>query len=829
VLRNYLTIALRNLIRHKLYSVINIAGLAVGLTCALFIILFVRDELSYDKWVPDSANLYRVEQTIYPPGRPPLALAVISFPMPAAMRDEIPEVTGMTRLWSEPMTLTVGERQFPETVDVVDPDFFQVIKLPLIAGNPAEVFRQPESVVLSEAAARRYFGNANPIGRTITDAKGQCADGDTQCRNSTVPLTVTGIVRDLPHNSQLKGDVFLPNTSIADYNDVTQKQSWLSQNGWGYVTLAPGTDPRVVIAKMAPVLDRALGPALRQIHLNVPGSRAYELHLTPFAQVHLSSERWTFNLTPPGSYTTLYGIVAIGFLILLVACFNFMNLATARAMMRAREIALRKTLGAARRQLIVQFLGESMLMALLGLVLALALAEVLLPVLGRFLQRPLDFHYLTAWPVLLLILAVALAAGLVSGTYPALVLSGFRPATVLRNNSSGHAGSGRLRATLVVLQFSVSIGLGIAAAVVFGQIRFARAMELGFHRDNVLIVGHAGRVFADGQTSFVQALRSNPGILDMALSDMAPFDMGQSLDGIRLPGQPDLILLNRIVISPDFPRFYGMRLLAGRELSTNRSQDRMNTMKNSAEGDPANTGHNLLINETAAARLGFTPQQAAGQSIIYNNYPATIVGVLADAKLQGAREPVKATAYVYDPQRPAQLSLRLRPDTIPQTLAFVDKSWHAFAPIAAVNRHFLDDSFEALYREDERQGEIFGILVGIAICIASLGLFGLAAFTAGRRTKEIGLRKVVGARTRDVMLLLLWQFSIPVLIANLIAWPLAWYYLHGWLQGFAYRIPLGAGYFLGAGAVALVIAWITVATHAVRVARARPIAALRYE
>jgi putative ABC transport system permease protein len=825
--RNYLTVALRNLIRQKLYSVINIAGLAVGLACALFIILFVRDELSYDTWVPDSANLYRIEQTIHVPGRPPLVMAMTEFPLPAAMRDEFPEVTGMTVLVQEPMTLTIGDRQFREVVNVVDPDFFRVIKLPLIAGDPAMVFRQPESIVLSAAAARKYFGSVNPIGRTITDAMGHCADNDTPCRDTTVPLTVTGVMRDLPHNSQLSGDVFIPNTSIADYNWAL-KQDWLSQSGWSYVTLAPGTDPQALVAKLPPLLDRALGGPLKKLGIsNMRGSQAYEVHLTPFAQVHLTSDRWAFNMTAPGSWTTLYGIIAIGVLILLVACFNFMNLATARAMLRAREIALRKTLGARRGQLVLQFLGESVLMALLALVLALAMSEILLPSFADFVQRPVDFHYLTDWPVLALILAVAVAAGLISGSYPAMILSSFRPATVLRNNSSGQAGSGRLRATLVVLQFAVSIGLGIAATVVFSQISYARNIDLGFHRDNILVVGHAGRVFADGRQSFVQALRTNPGILDIALSSMVPFDVGQSVDGFKVPGQPELILLNKMVISPDFPRFYGMRLVAGRELSAMRSQDEMDARF--GVGDPANAGHNLLINETAALRLGFTPQQAVGQTVLYNSIPVHIAGVLADAKFVGAREPPKATYYAYDPKAAAQLSLRLRPDMIPQTLAFIDKSWQAFAPIAAVNRHFLDDSFDQLYSDEQRQGRMFGMFVGIAIFIACLGLFGLAAFTAGRRTKEIGIRKVFGARTRDVVLLLLAQFSIPVLVSNLIAWPLAGYYLHGWLQGFAYRISLSPLYFLGAAAVALIIAWITVWAHAIRVARSRPIGALRYE
>lgn len=825
--RNYLTVALRNLIRQKLYSVINITGLAVGLVCALFIILFVRDELSYDTWVPGSANLYRVELTIYPPGRPPLPSARTPIPLPAAMRDELPEVTGMTVIEQEPMTLTVGNRQFRETVNVVDPGFFRVIKLPLLAGDPAMVFRNPESVLLSAAAARKYFGSQNPIGRTITDAMGHCADNDTPCRDTTVPLTVTGVMRDLPDNSQLTGDVFIPNTSITNYN-WEAKEQWLNQEGWSYVTLAPGTDPGAVIAKLPPLLDRDLGGSLRQLGMpHLRGSQVYKVHLTPFGQVHLTSDRWEANMTPPGSWTTLYGIMAIGVMILLVACFNFMNLATARAMLRAREIAMRKTLGARRGQLVIQFLGESILMALLALVLALSVAENLLPAFANFLQRPIDVYHLADWAVLLSIFIVAIAAGLISGSYPALVLSGFRPATVLRTNSSGQAGSGRLRAALVVLQFAVSIGLGIAAIVVFSQIRFARNIDLGFHRDNILIVGHAGRVSIQGRESFVQALRSNPDILDIALSNTAPFDSDQPLESIRVAGQPDLILLNMMVISPNFPTFYGMRLVAGRELSALRSQDEIATR--GSERDSANAGHNMLINEAAAARLGFTPQQAIGHTVLYHNDSVHIVGVLADTKFDGAREPVRPTFYVYDPKDPAQLSLRLRPEAIPRTLAFIDKSWHAFAPIAVVNRHFLDDSFDKLYSQDQRQGQMFGIFVGVAIFIACLGLFGLAAFTAGRRTKEIGIRKVFGARIRDVVVLLLAQFSIPVVLSNLIAWPLAAYYLHGWLQGFAYRITLSPLYFLGTAAVALIIAWITVWAHALRIARSSPGDALRYE
>jgi putative ABC transport system permease protein len=303
---------------------------------------------------------------------------------------------------------------------------------------------------------------------------------------------------------------------------------------------------------------------------------------------------------------------------------------------------------------------------------------------------------------------------------------------------------------------------------------------------------------------------------------------------VQVPGKPDKMLINRNEINPDFPKVIGLHLIAGRFLSDSRADDRMDLVSAFAGGHlnptPQNEGHNVLINAAAAARLGFTPQEAIGKTIMIFQNHVHIVGVLANANFSGAREPAKPVIYLYDPKETAlNLAVRLRPGTIPQTLAFIDKSWRAFSPAAGIQREFLDQDFNELYQVDQRQGTMFGIFVAIAIFIACLGLFGLAAFTAGRRTREIGIRKVFGARIRDVVLLLLWQFSIPVLLANVIAWPLAWYYLHGWLEGFAYRITLGPLYFIAAGLVALVIAWATIFVHAWRVARANPIHALRHE
>jgi putative ABC transport system permease protein len=352
-------------------------------------------------------------------------------------------------------------------------------------------------------------------------------------------------------------------------------------------------------------------------------------------------------------------------------------------------------------------------------------------------------------------------------------------------------------------------------------------MELGFNHDNILVLSSASRLAPEQRHAIVEALRTNPGVADVGMSFRVPFDQGLSHALVQVPGQADSITLLWNAIDPGYPKLFGMKLLAGRLPSETRGDDQIHSMEPGTE--PLNEGRNLLINAAAAHRMGWTPKQAVGQVILFNHAHVRIIGVLADAKVRGAREPIEEEAYPYVPDYPMQVAMRLRPGMISRTVNAIDHTWRAFSPSVAVKYNFLDDSFDRLYQADERQGEMFGAFVLVAIFIACLGLFGLAAFTAGRRTKEIGIRKVFGARIRDVVLLLLWQFSIPVLIANLIAWPVAWYYLHGWLQGFSYRISLSPLYFLGAGLVALVIAWATVFSHARRVAGANPIHALRYE
>ena len=825
---NYLIIALRNIVRHKLYSFINIAGLAVGLASLILIILYVRDELSYDKWIPGSDKLYRVELTLHPPGRPDILLAQTSMPVPVTMHDQLPEVRAATRLALENMAITVDGHAFSELVSVVDPNFLQIVPLPLVAGDPRTVLSHPESVVLTQSMARKYFGDADPIGKTISPLKPPCLPTAPTCDNSLVPLKVTGVLRDLPHNTHLYVDMLVPNTSIVDRVSQEAKQCWVCNNRtFGYVTLAPGADPATVLAKLRPVIDRSVDLSAFTT-VKVPGSKILEVRLMPFQDTHLTTDQY-FGMKPPGSWTTLYGMGAIGILILLVACFNFMNLATARATMRAREISLRKCVGARRGQLIAQFLGESVLISLLALVVALALVEVLLPGYGSFLQAPLALHYLSDWPLMLGLVAIAVAAGLVGGLYPALVLSGFRPAAVLRANQSGNPGSGTLRTTLVVLQFAVSIGLAIAAMVVYQQIDFVRHLDLGFRRENIVTIS-ANRLSPQGMKSFADAIARGPGIAGVTRSSITAFQgVGNGLI-VQKPGDPQMFTPTHTAVTPDYFQLYGIKILAGRGLSAGRGEDVFSYEGNLSAPDAAkNEGHNVMVNAKMAQQLGFEPSAILGRTFIFGKARMKVIGVTADTLIEGARSPAGPMVYVYAPDQPQTFSIRIQPGHSAEAMAFIDRTSHAFLPNIPMPHNFLDDSFERLYSADKKQGQMFAVFVAIAIVIACMGLFGLAAFTAGRRTKEIGIRKVFGARIRDVVFLLLWQFSIPVLIANLIAWPIAWYYLHGWLQGFSYRITLNPLYFLGAGLVALLIAWATVFSHARRVAGANPIHALRYE
>ncbi|HXR89375.1 MAG TPA: ABC transporter permease [Steroidobacteraceae bacterium] len=823
MLRHYLIMAARSLVKHKLYSFINVVGLAVALACAILILLFVQDQLSYDAWIPDTANLYRLEVTFLPPGVPPARLALCPFAVLTAVGQRIAGVKAVTHVVPEKMTVTAGARQFPENVTVVDPNFFRVIKLPLVAGNPARVLAQPESIVLSQSEAHKYFGEQDPVGKVLKVSgvfPGACKASDSACFSAVHALTVTGVLRDLPHGTQLVADFVVPNTSRADELPNSYKYGgWTGTGGdYGYVELRKGVAPATVLAALEPILDQSIDVA-KSFGVKLTGSQLEHYDLTPFRDVHLTSDRY-LGMKPGGSWTTIYGFTAVAFLIVLVACSNFMNLATARATLRAREVAVRKVAGAQRRQLMAQFLGETLLTALLSLAIALSAAEVLLPAYDRFLGEPIAFHYLANWKALCAIAVGVIGVGVVSGLYPALVLSAFRPASSLKPGGSGQSGSVLLRSILVVCQFAVSIGLGIAVIVVFRQIGFARALNLGFDRYGLIIVHGSINLPPSERERMERLLRSGPGIAGTTLSSGVPFDNGQVNNlFVAAEGQPQTLTAEFYFISPSFPSLYGMRLLAGRFLSAEHGTDLRSTAG----------VNNVLINAEAARRFGYAPSAAIGRMLVAGNTHLRVVGVLGNAITDGLTSPVQPAIFMQSPDDTTLLSVRVRPGELPEALAYLDRTWHSIAPNVAIDRNFFSDRFNQLFASDERTGTIFGAFVGIAVFIACLGLFGLVVFTAERRTKEVGIRKIVGARSADIVSLMLWRTSVPVVTANIIAWPIAYYYLRHWLEGYAYHIELSPIYFLVAAGAALAITWVTVYANTLRLARTSPVEALRYE
>jgi len=818
---NYLVTAWRNLVRHKLYGFINIAGLTVGLACAIFILLYLRDELSWDTWIPDSENLYRVESTYHMPGRDHDFFTLTPFPVTTTMRAQIPEVVAQMHIMPQTMTAQIGDRQFPVTVNAVEPNFFQMIKLPLVKGDPVTALSKPASLVVSEATAKKFFGAANPIGRNVLLAG-----------KST--LVVTGVLRDLPHNTHLVVpgmDLMMPIGSPADQMPPQARNAWLNIGGTGYVKLSPKADLAAVQAKLIPILDKNID-VKKQMNMDMRGSQILDLHITPFRGIHLLP----FGQTEKGSMNTIYTFSAVAVLILLIACFNYMNLATARAAVRAREIALRKVMGARRSQLMVQFLGESLLTALVSLALAIGIVEALLPAYDSFLARPITFNVLTDWQLTLTILGIAVGAGVLGGLYPALLLSGFRPAARLGTAVSGIGGSGLLRTTLVVLQFAISIGLGITMIVMFAQIRYARQVDLGFDRHNLIVLNGNGPIAPPSVESLAQTLAADPAIEGVGRSSATPFDGSINVASVSLPEKTEKFVLRNVLINADFLKVYGIKVLAGRNFSRERGLDAPppppppDPTKPPPPPPTPPANRNILISGAAARQFGFTPQQAVGHVLTLEGQGhITVVGVVGDTNFDGMQSAMQPFMFFYNPNATRSITVRAKPGQTQAALAAIDRVWRRFVPTTSIQRRFQDESFDKLFAADERENTIFALFVGIAIFIACLGLFGLASFTAERRTREIGVRKVFGAKTRNIVRLLLWQFSIPVLVANVIAWPLAWYYLRHWLEGYAYRITLNPLYFLTAGLIALAIAWATVIVHTVLTARANPIKALRYE
>ncbi|HYD14549.1 MAG TPA: ABC transporter permease [Allosphingosinicella sp.] len=828
--RNYMTVAWRAMQRDPLFTIINLFGLAVGLAGCLLIVLFIRYELSFDDWLPDGDRVYQLQRISTSGTESGQRTAQTSFVAATAMPPQFPEIEKATGLiGTGGIFRRDGELVELDDVYITDANFLDVLKLPLIAGDPATALAEPGSIVLTESSARQLLGRTDVLGATVNRV---ITGGDR-------PVRVTGVLRDLPANSHLRiAALYRPGIALTGpgYERYTQ-WDWVS--AWVYVRLRPGATVEAITRRMPATLQRVVPASQR--NRSASDGLGFTQDLFNIREINTGPiDSGTMRAGTSMKTLVTFGIVAA--FLLIVACVNFTNLATARASRRAREVGLRKTLGATRLQLVVQFLAEAFAIVIVAGLLALALTELALPFLNGLLGEPIAMHYVGPHGILLPLGLLLALVGVLSGAYPAFFLSRYRPSQVLKANqgSADTPGAGRLRTGLVVIQFAVSIALIICTAIIYAQTLYARSLDPGYRVSGLLFVEDPGWLGERQQIeTFMRRVAAIPGVTSVARVGITPNPGTTSGFTVRAQGAPTAVNLQIVDIDGNAFSTLGMRLLAGRSVTDEREMDVGAPRFNS---DPERDrlieqrGLNVVVDESAARTLGYSdPQAAIGRQIIpqpgdgHAVAPYTIVGVVNDARFASARFEARPNIYYVSPAGHLSLAVRFEGANGARVMSAIETLWKASVNDTPFRGFFADARIAEMYDRDERRAQMFAVFAAFAILISCLGLFGLAAFTAQHRTKEIGIRKVFGAGTRDIVRLLAWQFTRPVLLANLIAWPVAWWAMRNWLSEFENRIDIGPGPFVIAGLLALVIAVGTIAGHAIRVARANPIHALRYE
>lgn len=802
MIKHYLKVFWRNLQRYKFHSILNILGLAVGIACCLLILLFVLDELGYDSFHEKADRVHRLSLTLKPPGQEPKHTAITAYPMGPNLEADIPEIVEAARLMpyfegGVPGRAAVSYRQrqrFYDRLFFADPAILEIFTLPMSRGNPETALNDPFTAVVTESTARRYFGETDPIGEMLRIDTGLSADD----------YRVTGVVSDLPYNSHIHFDVLVSFSTLRHVKDerITLEGWWLYEV-YTYLLLAPGVEAEAVNAKL---------PAFIEKHLGQPGVEEVTLRLQPIEDIHLHSDL-LFEVGENSDISYVYVFSSIALIILLVACINFMNLSTARFSHRAREVGVRKVVGAHRSQIAWQFLGESILLTAIAMVVAVVAVAFLLPGFNAFTGKEVTLSFGMAGAVFLLVSIVVV--GLLAGSYPALFLSAFRPTQVLKGTMAIGARSGLFRRFLIVLQFTVSIVLIISALVVYSQLSYMRNQDPGYDRSQVVVVPIRDVTLRDRYFTVKDTLERVPAVLDTSLSSVV---LGRQTPGIRtrVDGAEEPLVLDTLVVDQDFLEMFDIELLTGRRFAREIDSDVTSA---------------FMLNETAVRAFGWQePEDVVGRAVSWGGFKkGQIIGVVKDFHFQSLEYEIAPLILHLRPIAFHYLFLKLPPEGADSALAAVEQAWDGVFPNNAFDYFFLEDELDRLYRAEQRLGQVIGLFSLLAVFVACLGLFGLAAFTAERRTKEIGIRKVLGSSVSGVVLLLSKEFTVLVLLANLIAWPIAFWLLSRWLEGFAYRIDLGLGVFVAGGLLALVIAWLTVSYQSLRAALINPADALRYE
>jgi putative ABC transport system permease protein len=782
---SYLKIAFRNLIRHKGFSFLNISGLAIGMICTLLILFWVQHELSYDRYNENGRNIYRILQHIQ--YSEIVTWAINQGPLGPALKQEIPEIEEQARFCFTQWRIKYNDQVFVDLGGYADSSLFKMFTLPFVKGDPDTALADPRSVVLTERLAQKIFGDQDPLGKTI-----QVAD--------QYDFKVSGVLKNLPDNSHFRFE-FLANMDFAKEVGRTVDY-WKNSHFTTYVQLPENVTLEEVNKKIYNFLDEK--PTLEDWE---------KLSLQPLFKIHLASGiGYDAFGTGNAKYVVIFSVAAL--FILLIACINFMNLSTARSLLRSKEVGLRKVVGAFRVQLIRQFLGEAVFQSLIAMISAVGLGILLLPAFNQLARKSFAADIFLRPDIILGCLAIVLVTGILAGCYPAFILSGFRPVAVLKGTAQSIGKRSVFRRLLVVFQFSVAVILMVGSLMIYSQIHFMMNKDLGYEKENLVTLDLNENVQKNFE-AFKNELIGNPNILNVTrVSGLPTYGYYFSNSRWNWEGKdPNKDILFRAnFVDYDYLDTLGVQILQGRNFSQDYGADEMA----------------IVINETSQKAMGFDDPIGKRVTLGEDN-EFHIIGVVKDFHYVSLRTEIEPLILLLDPERSSSIVVRIQSENTPQTLEFMGGVWEKFAGDYAYDYRFLDERLDALYRSEERVGRIINIFTVLSIFVSCLGLFGLASFMALRRTKEIGIRKVLGATVSGVVVLLTKEFSRWVLAANLIAWPLAYLAMNRWLEEFPYRAAIKPWIFLFAGLITLMVAILTISYQSIRAALSNPADSLRYE
>lgn len=818
MISNYLKVALRSILRNKLIAFINIAGLALAMACAILIYLFISDETRYEKHHANADRMYRVTRSFHSPeGDVNLHLANVAPPIGPLLKNDFGEIETLARTISFDVVIGLeenGQLKMSNTENeafLAEPDIFKIFDIEIKAGDPAKSLARPFTIMLSENAAKRYFNSENIIGKRLRV-------------NNSFDLEVTGVYKNFPlqshwHPELLISFVTLENDNI--YGRTGLETNWGNNSFGTYMLLQPGTNKTEIEKRLPAFLDKHFGNYARA-NWGVPAdwkaSKSTTLYLQKVTDIHLRSHL-DDELEANGNITTVYMMGIIGLFIILIACFNFINLSTARATKRAKEVGLRKVVGAYRMQLINQYLSESILTAFLSMILAVIISGVAVNALNDFTNKELSINLLNNFSLSIGLISFALLIGIIAGIYPAFVISSFKPALTLKGQTGATAGKSFLRKGLVVAQFSISIVLIIATLITFKQLDYLNSRNLGYDKDQVISLPYYRELSANYE-SFYNELTKAASIKNVARSSRIP--TGRLLDS---QGSPRVIMgdslvsvsidLKSIVVDAEFFDTFEIGLALGRQFSKDIVTD---------------DSLAFVINEAAAKAIGWeNPEQYLDKDFHYGDVKGKLIGIVKDFHFESLHQQITPMVFLQRKDNYNSLSVKINSTDMKQGIAQLEKTWKAFLPSQPFNYQFISERYRNLYENEEKQSQLFTTFSGLAIFIASLGLFGLATFNTMQRVKEIGIRKVLGASVSNILLLLSKEIVLLIIISNIIAWPLAWYFMDQWLKTFAYHIDTDIVIYFAAAAGAILLALITVSTQTVRAAMSNPAKTLRYE